>query len=62
MITNCAANCGKKVIAKADGRAYLCKKCWRNLFDVLFKIILPASEPHLQLVTQATTTTEKEVA
>lgn len=61
MITDCAAHCGKKVIAENDNRAYLCRRCWKNLFDILLKVIRSAPEPPLQLVNHIQPT-EKEVA
>lgn len=50
MIIDCPAKCGKKVIAKADGKAYLCRPCWRKLFATLFEIIRSAPEPMLAAV------------
>lgn len=61
MITHCAARCGKQVIAQPDNRAYLCKKCWKRLFQTLFKAIRAAPEPHLQPLTKVEII-EKEVA
>lgn len=51
MITDCAAGCGKKVIARPDGKAYLCRPCWRNLFSTLFRVIRSAKEPTLTTAT-----------
>lgn len=45
MITDCAADCGKKVTARPDGKAYLCHACWQRLFATLFHIIRPAKTP-----------------
>ena len=53
MIIDCPARCGRKVIAKADGKAYLCRPCWRKLFQTLFQVIRPAKEPTLKVVPAA---------
>lgn len=63
MVIDCPGKCGKKIVAPADGKAYLCKQCYANLMNLLMAIIRPASEPnhqHLKLV--APVLTAQEVA
>lgn len=50
MIVECPGKCGKKVIAQCDGKAYLCKECYKALIDTILHVIRPAQEPHLALV------------
>jgi hypothetical protein len=50
MIINCPGKCGRKVIAEPDGKAYLCRQCYKTLIDTLLHIIRPAREPHLAAV------------
>lgn len=44
-ITECAAGCGKFVVARQDAKAYLCRGCWSGLFAQLFEIVRSAPEP-----------------
>jgi hypothetical protein len=50
MIIDCPTKCGKKVIAQTDGRAYLCRACWSQLFSTLLQVIRPAKESTLTVV------------
>lgn len=50
MIVDCGGQCGRKVIAKPDGKAYLCRPCWKALIQTILHIVKPAKEPHLSVV------------
>ena len=50
MIIECGGRCGKKIVAEPDGKAYLCKPCWKALIQTLLHIVRPASEPRLTVV------------
>jgi hypothetical protein len=50
VIVDCAGKCGKKVVAKRSGVAYLCKTCWVAYFKVQFKLIQRGQEVTLQVV------------
>jgi hypothetical protein len=59
MITNCAGKCNRKVIAKDDNKAYLCRTCYASLMNLLLDIIRPAKEPHLEVVKPTIDTPEE---
>jgi hypothetical protein len=59
VIIDCVGKCGRKVIAKPDGKAYLCKTCYASLMNLLLDIIRPAKEPHLSIVQTIETEAEK---
>ena len=45
MIIECPNGCGRRVVAQADGKAYLCRRCWRQLFSTLLEVIRSGGEP-----------------
>jgi hypothetical protein len=59
MIINCSGKCGKKIIVPniPDGKAYLCRQCWRALIHTILDLVRVAKEPHLTVV-QPTLETE----
>lgn len=39
MIIECAGECGRRLCVTADDRIYLCRRCWKALFSVLFRLV-----------------------
>ena len=62
MVVDCPGCYERKIVAESNGKAYLCKKCYANLMNVLMEIIRPASDPQGPFLTLICKPEEEEAA
>ncbi len=44
MIATCAGRCGRRLLVPGSSGIYLCPRCWKAIFSVLFTLIRRGTE------------------